>query len=36
VKANAQVAVGIDSERFLQLFITRLSGSGAAIAGSKP
>jgi purine nucleosidase len=36
VKPNAQVAVGIDSERFLKLFITRLSGSGAAIAGSKP
>jgi purine nucleosidase len=36
VKPNAQVAVGIDSERFLKLFISRLSGSGAAIAGSKP
>jgi purine nucleosidase len=36
VKPNAQVTVGIDSERFLKLFITRLSGSGAAIAGSKP
>jgi inosine-uridine nucleoside N-ribohydrolase len=36
VKPNAQVAVGIDSDRFLELFITRLSGSGAAIAGSKP
>jgi inosine-uridine nucleoside N-ribohydrolase len=35
VKPNAQVAVGIDSERFLKLFITRLSG-GAAIAGSHP
>jgi purine nucleosidase len=36
VKPNAQVAVGIDSERFLKLFITRLSSSGAAIAGGKP
>jgi purine nucleosidase len=36
VKPNAQVAVGIDSERFLKLFISRLSGSGAAIALSKP
>jgi purine nucleosidase len=36
VKPNAQVAVGIDAERFLKLFITRLSGSGAAIAGSHP
>jgi purine nucleosidase len=36
VKPNAQVAVGIDSERFLKLFITRLSGSVAAIAGGKP
>jgi purine nucleosidase len=36
VKPNAQVAVGIDSARFLKLFITRLSSSGAAIAGDKP
>jgi inosine-uridine nucleoside N-ribohydrolase len=36
VKPNAQVAVGIDSERFLKLFITRLSGDGAANAGGKP
>jgi purine nucleosidase len=36
VKPNAQVAVGIDSDRFLKLFIVRLSGSGAAIGGSKP
>jgi purine nucleosidase len=35
VKPNAQVAVGVDAERFLKLFITRLSGSGAAIAGSQ-
>jgi inosine-uridine nucleoside N-ribohydrolase len=36
VKANAQVAVGIDSMRFLKLFIARLSGCGAAIAGGQP
>jgi inosine-uridine nucleoside N-ribohydrolase len=36
VKANAQVAVGIDSMRFLKLFIARLSGSDAAIAGGQP
>jgi purine nucleosidase len=35
VKPNTQVAVGIDSARFLKLFMTRLSGSGAAIAGSQ-
>jgi len=36
VRPNAQVAVGIDSERFLKLFIARLSGSGAGATGSKP
>jgi purine nucleosidase len=36
VKPNAQVAVGIDSERFLKFFIARLSGSGAAAASSRP
>jgi purine nucleosidase len=36
VKPNAQVAVGIDSERFLKLFIARLSGSGAGAASRKP
>jgi purine nucleosidase len=37
VKPNAQVAVGIDSERFLKFFVARLSGSGAATAdGSQP
>ena len=35
VKPNAQVAVGVDSERFLKFFVTRLSGSGAAVAGSQ-
>jgi purine nucleosidase len=36
VKPNAQVAVGIDSERFLKFFIARLSGNGAGAASSKP
>jgi purine nucleosidase len=36
VKPNTQVAVGIDSERFLKFFIARLSGSGAGAAGSQP
>ena len=36
VKSNAQVAVGIDSERFLKLFIARLSGSGAGAVNDKP
>ncbi|HEY4949322.1 MAG TPA: nucleoside hydrolase [Candidatus Acidoferrales bacterium] len=36
VKPNAQVAVGIDSVRFLKLFMTRLSGSSAANAGGQP
>ncbi len=36
VKPNAQVAVGIDSERFLKLFIARLSGSMAGAVSSRP
>src|SRR5271155_4568290 len=36
VKPNAQVAVGIDSERFLKFFVARLCGSGKAAAGSRP
>jgi purine nucleosidase len=36
VTPNAQVAVGIDSGRFLKLFMTRLSGSSAANAGGHP
>ena len=36
VRPNAQVAVGIDSERFLKLFIARLSASGAGATGSRP
>ena len=36
VKPNAQVAVGIDSERFLKFFVARLSGSGTAAAASRP
>ena len=36
VKPNAQVAVGIDSERFLKLFIARLSGSTAGAVSSGP
>jgi inosine-uridine nucleoside N-ribohydrolase len=36
VKPNAQVAAGIDSERFLKLFVARLSGSGAGAPSSKP
>src|SRR5271170_671132 len=36
VKPNAQVAVGIDSERFLKFFVARLSGSATAAAGSRP
>ena len=36
VKPNAQVAVGIDSERFLKLFIARLSGSTAGAVSSRP
>jgi purine nucleosidase len=35
-KPNVEVAVGIDSERFLKFFIARLSGGSAAAAGSKP
>ena len=35
VKLNAQVAVGIDSERFLRFFVARLSGSGPAPAGGR-
>jgi purine nucleosidase len=34
VKPNAQVAVGIDSDRFLKFFIARLSGSGAGTGSS--
>ena len=36
VKPNAQVAVGIDSERFLKFFVARLSGGGASSSGSRP
>jgi purine nucleosidase len=36
VKPNAQVAVGVNSERFLKFFIARLSGSGAGAVSSKP
>jgi hypothetical protein len=36
VKPNAQVGVGIDSERFLKFFVARLSGSGSSATGSKP